>query len=131
MQALYQNKQTVWYANYSGTTKNYDSDGNYTGEKVVNYGTPTSIEINVSYVKGAVDISRGQASLEEYGIDTDYMATLVTDDMSCPLDETSVLWIGREPKDAQQNDVPYNYTVLRRLPSLNSLTFVCREVDVK
>lgn len=131
MQALYQNKQTVYFAQYSSATKAYDSDGNYTGEKPVNYGSINSVEMNVSYVKGAVDVSRGQAHLEEYGIDTNYVATLVTDDKACPINETSVLWIGVEPTDEQGNPVPYNYSVLRRLPSLNSITYVCREVDVK
>ena len=125
MQALYQNKQTVYFAQYSSATKAYDADGNYTGEKPVNYGSINSVEMNVSYV------SRGQAHLEEYGIDTNYVATLVTDDKACPINETSVLWIGVEPTDEQGNPVPYNYSVLRRLPSLNSITYVCREVDVK
>ena len=131
MQALAQNKQKIYYALFSGTEAYTDADGLYTGEKNVVYGEPKSVFINVSWAKGAVDVSRGMAHLEEYGIDSDYAAVMVTDDVKCPIDETAVLWIGISPKDAQGNDVPYNYTVLRRLPSLNSVTYVCREVDVK
>ena len=131
MQALFQNKQKIYYALYSGTEKHTDADGLYTGEKSVAYTAPKGVLMNVSFAKGAVDISRGMAHLEEYGIDSDYAAVMVTDDVKCPIDETAVLWIGISPIDAQGNDVPYNYTVLRRLPSLNSVTYVCREVDVK
>lgn len=131
MQALHQNKQKIYYALYRGSQKNIDANGLYSGEKTVEYEEPQSLLINVSFVKGAADMSRGQAHLEEYGIDTNYAATLVTDDKTCPINETSVLWINAEPTDAQGNSVPYNYTVMRRLPSINSVTYVCREVDVK
>ena len=131
MLGLEQNKQTIYYSLYQGSTDKKDAHGNYTGEKEVSYSTPLAYRLNVSFTKGAVDVSRGQAHLEEYGIDTNYVAVLVTTNMNCPIVETSVLWIGRKPYDENDVAVPYNYTVIRRLPSLNSITFVCREVDVK
>lgn len=123
MQCLYQNKQTIYYATYSGSTTAYDADYNVSGENVTHL-QPTAIDMHVSFSKGSIDSSRGRAHLNEYGIDTAYVVTLVTDDMNCPIDETSVLWINRDPTEA------YNFVVVRRIPSLSNIAYVCKQVDV-
>ena len=123
MQTLYQNKQPVYYAQYNSTTQTLDGDGNVSKNSAT-YTKPVKIMANVSFVRGSIDSSRGRAHLNEYGVDEGYVATLIVDDMTCPIDETSVLWINRPTTEA------HNFVVYRRLPSLNSISLLCKQVSV-
>lgn len=118
MKALARNKQTVYYALYSGKTKTYDSDGLFTGDYSIAYATPVKTAMNVS-------AARGGAVVEMFGINTNYTRVLVTDDLNCPIDETSVLWIGATPNSAADN---FNYRVVAVGKSLNSIAFAIAEV---
>lgn len=117
MMCLDQNKQTVYYALLSSVTELTDTEGNYTGEYAPVYSTPVEMRANVSAARGTSDV-------EQFGINTPYSKTIVTDDLSCPIAEDSVLWIG-VPTTA-----PYNYTVAQIAKSLNSITYAVEEVDV-
>lgn len=50
---------------------------------------------------------------------------IVTTDMSCPISEDTVLWIGKTPTTDD-----YNYVVSRVAKSINSISIAVREVDV-
>ncbi len=119
MKCLDRNKQTFYYALYEGKTPLRDEYGNLTGEYSVNYSEPQSAKMNVS-------ASRGTADTELFGITANYTKTIVTEDMSCPIDENSILWIGISP----QNGASYNYSVVQVAKSLNSITYAIREVEV-
>ncbi len=119
MKALARNKQTVYYALYTGKTKVYDTDGLFTGDHKPTYATPVKTAMNVSPARGA-------ASVEMFGVNTNYSRVLVTDDLSCPITETSVLWIGGEPNNTATN---FNYRVVRIGKSLNSITYAVDEVE--
>lgn len=122
MKALSRNKQTIWYALLSSVTD--ETSGQYkTGEKVKTYTEPTAIKVNVSAARGTADV-------EQFGVTDNYDRTIVTDDMTCPIDEQSILWIGISPTDAQGNDVPHNYKVVRVALSLNSVMYAIRKVSV-
>ena len=119
MKCLARNRQKIWYAKLTGETENRDSYGLLTGERTLSYTDPEPLRINVS-------AARGEAALEQFGTGTDYTHTLVTDDLNCPIDENSVLWIGRTPVD----NTPHNFVVARVAKSLNSVVYAVREVKV-
>lgn len=118
MRTQKRNKSSVYYALYNGVQELTDASGNYTGEYAPSYGTPVKIRVNVSAAKGTADV-------EQFGIDTPYSKTIVTDNMSCPIAEDTVLWIGKTPSAGE-----YNYVVVRVAKSINSITYAVKEVDV-
>ena len=119
MKCLSRNRQQIYYALYLGETRTRDANGNLTGERPVLYSDPVGVYMNLS-------AARGTAGLEQFGSGTDYSHTLVSDDLSCPIDENSVLWIGRTP----ENDTPHNFVVVRVAKSLNSVVYAVKEVKV-
>jgi len=124
MKALERNKQTIYYANYSGKTDIYDEYGLITGEQEVSYTTPTAVNVNVS-------ASRGQAEIELFGTDLNYTNTIVSD-KDLGIDEHSVLWVGKSPNLSSTSSVitPYNYIVVSVAKSFNSVVYAIRKVDV-
>ena len=122
MKALARNRQEIWYALLSSVTD--ATSGNLkTGEKVKTYTTPAALRINVSAARGTADV-------EQFGVNDNYDRTMATDDMTCPLDETSILWIGIPVYDLQGNVLPHNYKVVRVAKSLNSIMYAIRKVAV-
>lgn len=121
MRALERNKQTIYFANYTGRSVITDENGLETGESELSYSTPTSAKVNVS-------ASRGEASLDLFGTDLNYTNTIVTD-KDLGIDENSILWVGKE---AYQGSVvtPHNYIVASVAKSLNSVVYAIRKVDV-
>jgi len=118
MLCLNRNKQAVWYALYKGVTDVTDTAGYKTGEKTKTFETPVRIMVNVS-------ASRGSAITEGFGVNEDYDRTIVTNDMSCPISETTRLWV-----DADPTTEPYDYKVVRVAKSLNSITIAISKVKV-
>ena len=116
MRVLNRNKQKIYYKTYVGKTKILDEDGYYTGESEITYSDLIEAKMNVS-------ASRGVASEEMFGVSLNYSKLLVTDDINCPMDEHSILWIDKP------TDQPYNYVVVRKAKSLNSITYAVLEVN--
>jgi len=119
MRTLKRNQQPVYYALYEGKTNSVDQYGDPTGEPVVTYSTPTLIMCNVSP-------SRGTADAELFGINLEYSKTLCIEDVNCPIQEDSILWIGRTP----ENETPHNYIVKAVARSLNHVVYAVDEVKV-
>lgn len=117
MRSLARNKQKIYYALYGGKEDIRDEWGNLTGESHLTYGDPVEYRINVSAARGTADV-------EQFGINANYAKTMVTNDLSCPIDETTRLWIGIEPTK------PHNYVVVSVAKSINSITYAIREVSV-
>jgi hypothetical protein len=117
MRTLLRNKTPIYYALYTDRTPIIDAQGYETGDYSEGYTEPAELWASVS-------ANKGEASVEPFGADLDYTKTIITDDMTCPISETSRLWIGREPDD------PYNYAVVRVAKSLNHITYAVKEVDV-
>lgn len=118
MMCLAQNKQRLYYALYQGKTQKIDAQGNKTGQWNTTYSEPVEIWMNISAARGTADV-------EQFGINDSYTRTLATDDVNCPIDTDSILWIGKDPSSD-----PYNYCVVRVAKSLNSITYAIREVEV-
>lgn len=117
MRSLERNKQKIYYALYEGKEEVRDEWGNLTGSPTLKYGDPVEYFINVSAARGTADV-------EQFGINTIYTKTMVTNDLDCPITETTRLWINREPTE------PYNYVVVSVAKSLNSVTYAIKEVSV-
>ena len=116
MQLMHRNLQTVWYALWQ--SKASLMDGNYeTGDYTDVYSDPVEMRCNVS-------AERSYALQEAFGPIAPYERVIVTSDMECPVDETSVFWI-----DVPKTD-PYNYRVRRVAKSLNHISITVRKVDI-
>lgn len=125
MRVLRRNTQKIYYALYVSKTAQTDAHGYATGEYVKTYGEPVPMRVNVSP-------ATGNASVEAFGTELDYTHMLATCNMDCPIDEESILWIGKEPytDDDTPQLTPHNYRVARVVKSLNSILYAVREVDV-
>ena len=124
MRCLSRNKRTFYYAIYQGETEIVDDYGNATGQYTVAYGNPVQMYANVS-------AARGTADAELFGINTVYDKVIVTDDMSCPIAESSILWLDAEPTIVEgATETPHDYIVTRVAKSLNSIAIAVRKVEV-
>ena len=132
MRILERNKQTLWYANIYSVGYKTDENGFKTGEKEIQYGEPVKCRMSMAISSGANNLgSQGMAELEPYGITTGYTHRAVTEDLNCEMNEESIVWFRKEPKDEQGNTTPYNFRVVRKALSLNHLIYYLKEVDVK
>lgn len=115
MRGLERNKETIYYAQYSGET-DVISDGLYTGETVPELTDPIALRASVSAARGTSDV-------DLFGVNTSYTKTVIVDDLACPINEHSWLWIGRTPA------LPHNYEVVQVARSLNHIAYAVMQVD--
>lgn len=127
MKALLRNKRTFWYANLSSDTPptpQYDGYGNETGDMGLTYDLPTEVSANIS-------AARGTADLDAFGIGANYTKTIVTDNLTLPVDKSTILWIDCEPDaNGEAGAVKHDYVVVAVARSINSLTIAIKEVSV-
>lgn len=116
MRNLSRNKSSIYYALYDSKSEVQDEDGLYTGDNAPSYTAPTEIRASVSAARGTSDI-------DLFGVNISYTKTVIVDDMECPIDEHSILWIGVTP------DSPHNYEVVQVAKSLNHISYAVQEVD--
>lgn len=119
MRCLNRNKVPFYYALFV-RKEEVLKNGLYTGDWKNVYTEPVKTNMSVSPSKGVVKV-------EESGLATEYVRTIMTDDMECPFDVDTILWIGIEPeKDGKK--IPHNYIISQKSPSLNSITYTVKEV---
>ena len=123
MKVLKRNKRAFYYCLYQGTEKLVDENGNRTGEERQTYSEPIKTLANISPASGI-------AQTEQFGNLENYDKVIVTDDMNCPIDEHTVLFIDKEPEHSTSGDLMYDYTVRRVAKSLNSISIAVRKVSV-
>lgn len=123
MRCLQRNKKPIYYALYQGKTEILDGNGYKTGQFRLSYSTPTAINVNVSANKGLSELSL-------FGSNIVYDRTIVIDDVNCPIDEYTKLWVDAPVYDSQNNLLPHDYIVIKKAVSLNSITYAIRKVDV-
>lgn len=124
MKTLLRNKQTFWYANLLSQQPAYDEYGNETSELVTTYGAPVEFRANIS-------AARGNAELDEFGVNSNYSKTIVTEELNIQIDKSTILWIGIEPdENGESGEVKHNYAVVAVAKSLNSVTIAVTEVNV-
>lgn len=138
MRCLKRNQRPFYYCLYKEEIPILDEYGNETGQTIVVYDEAIEMMANISQ-------ATGQSNTEQFGNLENYDKVIVTDDLDCPIDENSVLFIDKEPeyKEADYNkataitfvestvQVPvYDYIVRRVAKSLNSISIAVSKVKV-
>ncbi len=99
-------------------------DGEYeTGETRVIYSAPVELYANVSP-------ATGNTSVEQFGNSLQYDKVIVLDEMDCPIDEHSVLFVDKPPQFDDNGNPLFDYIVKRVAPSLNSISIAIAKVEV-
>lgn len=122
MRIMERNKQRFWYLLFDRTEPVKDEYGNETDPEVV-YKDAAEMRANVSAATGA-------SQVEQFGSLTGYDKVIVTDDLSCPIDENTVLFLDKEPVYNEDGKPLYDYMVRRVAKSLNSVSIAVTKVNV-
>lgn len=123
MKTMERNKSGFWYLLYARKEPVTDEDGNETGEETVVYKEAVPFRANVS-------AATGSSQVEQFGALSGYDKVIVTDDMSCPIDEHSILFLDKEPEYDDDGRPLYDYMVKRVAKSLNSISYAVTKVSV-
>lgn len=123
MKTLKRNQVSLWYLLYDHKEPVKDEDGNETGESQVFYKTAVQMSANVS-------AATGTAQVEQFGNLAGYDKVIVTDDLTCPIDENTVLFLDKEPEYDEDGLPLYDYLVKRVAKSLNSISYAVSKVSV-
>lgn len=122
MKILERNKTPFWYQLFDRTKTVEDEYGNEVGSAVV---YKDAVEM-----KGNISSATGSAQVEQFGNFAGYDKVIVVDDMSCPIEETTVLFIDKKPEyDAEGNPL-FDYVVKRVAKSFNVIAYAVKRVDV-
>lgn len=122
MKLMKRNLTPVHYCLYSKRIPLLDDDGYETGEYKVGYGEAVQLLCSVSP-------ATGYAQAEMFGNLESYDKVLITDDMTCPIDENTVLFIDKAP-EFEDGKPKYDYTVRRVAKSLNAISYAVSKVKV-
>ena len=142
MRTLERNKQPFAYCTYDKTIE-IEEEGSYTSEKLPLYNEAVTINGNISP-------AIGETQIEQFGSNLEYEKVIVIDDLSCPIDENTVLFVDKEPEYGEEKIIGYeepeeegeeptpiiykpplyNYVVKQVAKSLNSISIAIARVDV-
>lgn len=123
MKTMERNKQSFWYLLFDHKEPLLDEDGSDTGDCRVIYREAVQDRANISPATGA-------AQAEQFGSLTDYDKVIVTDDLSCPIDEHTVLFVDKAPEYDGEGSPLYDYEVRRVARSLSSISYAISKVSV-
>ena len=124
MKIMERNKRPLWYLLYDRKAPAVDVEGNETGEEIIVYKPAVALRANVSPASGS-------SQVEQFGNLAGYDKVIVTDDMSCPIDENTVLFVDKEPEYREADGKPlYDYIVKRVAKSLNTIAYAVTKVSV-
>lgn len=122
MKLMKRNLSSIHYCLYTERTSLTDADGNETGEYKVGYSEPVELKCNVSP-------ATGYAQVNMFGNLESYDKVIITDDMDCPIDENTVLFIDKDP-EFKDGKPTFDYTVRRVAKSLNTISYAVSKVKV-
>lgn len=123
MKLMKRNLKPVSYCLFKEKVPLKDKDGYETGESGVGYADPVEIQCSVSP-------AMGYTQAQMFGNLESYDKVLITDDMSCPIDENTVLFIDKKPEFDDKGKPIFDYTVRRVAKSLNSISYAVSKVKV-
>ena len=124
MKIMHRNKRPFYYLLYKERQAILDANNYETGETKVVYYPAVLMRANVS-------AATGFAQTEQFGNLPNYDKVIVTDDMNCPIDENSVLFLDKAPEyDVADGSPKYDYTVKRVAKSLNFIAIAIEKVTV-
>ena len=110
MRTLEKNKVDMWYVNPTTETQVVDVNGDYTGEKELNYSIPTSIRLHLYP-------STGEVVLKTFGKEINVDMVSVS---NIELEKNTLLFF-TEP--TEKFDTTYDYNVTAILKSLNNYQY--------
>lgn len=90
--------------------------------KNVKYAGPVKMEANISP-------AAGYAQIQQFGQFISYDKVIITDDMTCPIDENAVLFIDKKPEYKDGRPL-YDYVVKQIAKSLNLVSIAVSKVNV-
>ena len=122
MRLMKRNLTPVWYCLFDKDVPVFDG-GYETGEKESTYQSPAMLLCNVSP-------ATGYAQVEMFGSLDSYDKVLMTDDMNCPIDENTVLFVDKSPEYDKTGKPLYDYIVRRVAKSLNVISIAVSKVKV-
>ena len=118
------NKQPFYYMLYQSRTMLMDEDGNSTGQWAVEYAPPVKM-------KASISTATGKTQAEMFGNSQNYDKIIITEDMSCPIDENSVLFLDKTPEYDPETGAPlFDYIVREVSRSLNFISYAVNKVNV-
>lgn len=123
MRGLMRNKSTFFYSIYMDKEPLKDEYGNETGEHRIIYSEPIEMSANVSSAKGT-------SQIEQFGNSLQYDKVIVIDDITYPIDESSVLFVDVTPESDCEGNPLFDYIVKKVARSLNSVSLAVSRVDV-
>lgn len=117
MRCLKRNERGFWYSLFDHVVNDGDEPYNV-------YELPTYMEANIS-------AENGKTQTEMFGSDADYDRVIVSDEINCPMDEHSVLWVDKEPEyDGDGYPSKWDYIVKKVAHPLDSIAYAIKKVDV-
>ena len=117
------NKRTFYYCLFDGAIPQTDESGYDTGEPIPIY--KPAVEI-----RAVVSPAGGTAQIEVFGTDIAYDKVIMSDDLTCPIDENTVLFLDKQPEYDDDGLPLYDYIVKRVAKSLNFVSYAVSRVDV-
>lgn len=93
MRNLKRNKETIYYALYAGAEDTIKG-GYFTGGKTKIYGSVVQAEMATSPPRTAYGFVSSVVTMEFFGYDKPYSKSMWTEDMDCPINEETIVWLG-------------------------------------
>lgn len=124
MRSLRKNQQHLYYATYNNKIPITDENGDFTGDEETGYSSPVSFYANISPAKG-------NSQEEVFGKNLDYSRTVVTCDITLPIDEFSLIWIETKPvlkSDGTADGDSADYSVVAIARSLNTVVYALKKL---
>lgn len=124
MRLLKRNRQNIYYATYNNKIPITDENGDFTGDTDTGYSAPVSFYANISPAKGS-------SQEEVFGKNLDYSRTIVTCDMTLPIDEFSRIWIETNPvikSDGTADGDSADYSVVQIARGLSSVAYALKKL---
>ena len=124
MRSLRKNQQRLYYTTYNNKMQVTDENGDFTGDEDTGYSAPVSFYANISPAKGS-------SQEEVFGKNLDYSRTIVTCDMTLPIDEFSRIWIETKPvlkPDGTADGDSADYSVVQVARGLNSVAYALKKL---
>lgn len=119
MRLVARNKRTFYYSLYEGRSDYLDDNG----ERMPKYSEAIPMSANIS-------AAYGSAETEQFGTMLDYDRVIITDDVNCPIDEQSVLFVDKEPEFDEIHSPLGDYIVKRVAKSFNNISYAIKKVDM-
>ena len=117
MKTLRRNQTLIKYATFKERAEILDANNYRTGQFTNTYNEQVSL---YAYVSAA----RGETSQDMVGVNANYTKTIIVDDVNCPIDEKTILWVD------DLTSAAHDYIVVQKAKSLNSISYAIRKVEV-